>query len=113
MQPRHDGPDRDVEDLRRVRVGEVADVDQDDHVAEVVRHLRRARRTIAVLRQPLVDALLVGDRPPGLLELVDEEVVALLERLHVRRALQPAAAVDVEVREDAEEPGAQVRPGWY
>ena len=34
----------------------------------------------------------------------------LLERRLVGPALQPAAAVDVEVREDPEEPGAEVRP---
>ena len=38
MQTGHDRPDRDVEDLRRVGVGEVADVDVHDHVAEVVGH---------------------------------------------------------------------------
>ena len=45
-----------------------------------------------------------------LLELVVEVVVAFLERLHLGRALLAPAAVDVEVREDPEEPRAQVRP---
>src|SRR5438105_7248426 len=44
------------------------------------------------------------------LQPVVEEVVAFLERLHVWGALLAAAAVDVQVREDAQEPGAQVRP---
>ena len=70
---------------------------------------RRQRRDGVILREPLVDALL--GRVAGLLELVVEEVVALLERLHVWRALQAPAAVDVEVRENAEEPRAQVRAG--
>jgi len=35
----------------------------------------------------------------------------LLERLRVGRPLYAAAAVDVEVRKDAEQPGAQIRPG--
>ena len=47
----------------------------------------------------------------GLLELVVEEVVAFLERLHLRRALLAAAAVDVQVGQDPQQPGAQVRPG--
>ena len=47
----------------------------------------------------------------GLLHAVVEEVVAFLERLRLGLALQPAAAVDVEVREDAEEPRAHVRAG--
>ena len=50
-------------------------------------------------------------RRPARLELVVEEVVAFLERLRVGRALLPAAAVDVEVRQDPQQPGAQVRPG--
>ena len=54
MEAGHDGADRDVEDLRRVLVGEVADVDEHDHVAEVVRH-GRERRDDVVLRQPLDD----------------------------------------------------------
>ena len=62
-----------------------------------------------VLREPLDDPLLVPRRP-SLLEPVVEEVVALLHRLHVGRALLAAAAVDVEVREDAHEPGPEVRP---
>ena len=37
MKAGHDRADRDVEDLRRIGVGEVADVDEDDHVAKVVR----------------------------------------------------------------------------
>ena len=68
---------------------------------------RRKRPDGVVLRESLVDALLGG--VAGLLELVVEEVVALLERLHVGRALQAPAAVDVEVGEDPEEPRAQVR----
>ena len=58
VQAGHDGADRDVEDLRRLLVGEVADVDEHDDVAEVVRHVRRGRRR-SVLREPLDDALLV------------------------------------------------------
>ena len=38
MQTGHDGADRDVEDLGRVLVGEVADIDEDEHVPEIVRH---------------------------------------------------------------------------
>ena len=68
----------------------------------------RERVDDGVLREPLDDALLVG-AAGGLLEPVVEEVVAFLHRLHVRRALLPAPAVDVEVRQDAHEPGAEVR----
>ena len=78
-------------------------------VTEIVRHLGE-RLDDAVLREPLDHALLVGvlvgDRG---LELVVEEVVAFLERLGVGRALHAAAAVDVQVGQDAQQPGAQVR----
>ena len=68
--------------------------------------------TTAVLREALDHALLVGVLVgDGRLELVVEEVVAFLERLRVGAALRAAAAVDVEVREDAQEPGAQVGAG--
>ena len=64
-------------------VAEVADVDEHDHVPEVVRHGRERRHDV-VLREPLVDALLVDVRlARRLLEAVVEEVVALLERLQV------------------------------
>ena len=106
MEPRHDGPDRDLEDLRRVRVAEVADVDEHDHVPEVVRHRRKGRNGI-VLREPIIDAIL--RRAAVLLELVVEEVVALLERLQIGRALDAPAAVDVQVGQDPEQPGTQVR----
>src|SRR5712691_2621950 len=109
MQTRHDGPDRDVEDLRGVLVAEVAEIDQHDHVAEVVRD-GRERRDDVVLRQPLDDPLLVR-RADGLLELVVQEVVAFLERLDVGGALLTAATVDVEVREDPQQPRPQIRPG--
>ena len=63
-----------------------------------------------VLRQSLDDALLVGVAVARrLLEAVVEEVVTFLERLLVRRALLAPAAVDVQVGEDAQQPGAQVR----
>ena len=41
MKAGHDGAYRDVENLCRIGVGEVADVDEDDHVAKVVRHGRQ------------------------------------------------------------------------
>ena len=86
MQTRHHGADRDVEDLRRVGVAEVADVDEHDHVAEVVRHLGE-RGDDVVLREPLDDPLLVrARRRRRLRELVVEEVVALLQRLRRRGA---------------------------
>ena len=47
----------------------------------------------------------------GLLHPVVEEVVAFLERLRLGLALKATAAIDVEVREDAEEPRAHVRAG--
>ena len=47
--------------------------------------------------------------PVSTLEAVVEEVVAFLDRLRRGRALLAAAAVDVEVREDAHEPRAQIR----
>src|SRR6266545_3763499 len=81
----HHGADRDVEDLGSVRVAELADVDEHQHVAEVVRHVR---------------------------ERVDDRTLRkLLDRRRLRRALLAPAAVDIEVREDAEQPGAQVRAG--
>jgi hypothetical protein len=50
MEARHHRPDRDTQDLRRVLIAEVTDVDQHDHVAEVVRDLGE-RRDDVVLRQ--------------------------------------------------------------
>ena len=47
----------------------------------------------------------------GRLEPVVEEVVAFLERLLIRCPLRAAAAVDVQVREDAQQPGAKIGPG--
>ena len=58
-----------------------------------------------------IDALDVRAAPGGLLHAVVEEIVAFLERLRLRLALQTAAAIDVEVREDAEKPRAHVRSG--
>src|SRR5215210_722708 len=108
VQPRHDCSDRDIEDLRGLGVAEVADVHEHDHVAEVVWD-RGQRVHDRVLGEPLVDALLVRDLAAGVLELLEEVVVARLEGLHVGRALELAAAVDVDVREDAEEPRTEVR----
>ena len=112
MQTRHDGADRDVEDLGRLGVGEAADVDEHDDVAEVVRHLGE-RLDDAVLREPREHALLLlGLRVAARRgQAVVEEVVALLHRLGLRPALPRARPVDVQVREDAEQPGAQVRAG--
>ena len=41
--------------------------------------------------------------------LVGEVVVAFLDRLHIRCALDLATPVEVEVREDAQQPGAEIR----
>src|SRR5439155_12135619 len=79
-------------------------------VAKVVRHLRERAHDV-VLRQPLDDTIFVARPAARSLELVVEEVVAFLERLRVRRALLLAAAVDVQVRQDPQQPGAQVRAG--
>src|SRR5205814_1541790 len=84
--------DRDVEDVRRVLVAEVADVDENDHVAEVVRD-RCERRDDVVLRQPFHDALLVGRGAVGLGELVVEVVVVRLERRGLRRTLPATATI--------------------
>src|SRR5262249_9748831 len=88
------------------------DVDEDDHVAEVVRDVGEGVDD-GVLRQAVDHAVLV--RVPvrhRRLELVVEEVVAgLVDRGHLRRALGAAAAVDVDVREDPEQPGPEVRAG--
>ena len=61
-----------------------------------------------ILRETVDDPLL-GRRPTRLLELVVEEVVALLHGPRVGRALVATASVDVEVGEDAHEPGSEVR----
>ena len=110
VQARHHSADRNVEDLRGVRIGEVADVHQDYNVAKIMRHFRERAHDV-VLRQPLDDAVFVARPVARSLELVVEEVVAFLERLRVRRALLLAAAVDVQVREDPQQPGPQVRAG--
>ena len=85
MEAGHHGADRDIENLRGVLVAEVADVHEDDDVAEVVRY-GRERVDDRILREALDDALLVFAARLGL-EAVVEEVVAFLERLVVGRAL--------------------------
>src|SRR4030081_1310286 len=62
-----------------------------------------------ILREALENTLLLGLARRGL-DPVVEEVVALLQRLLVGCALGAPAAIDVEVREDAKEPRAEVRP---
>ena len=95
MQSGHDGADWDVEDARCVGVGEVTDVDQDDHVAEIVRH-GGERRDDVVLGEPLDDPLLVEVAVARvLLQPVVEVLGPFFERLLVRRALLAAPAVDV------------------
>src|SRR5919205_522526 len=93
-----------------ILIAEVADVDQYEYVAEIVRNGRERAHDV-VLRETLDDALLVGDAAVGLRQLVVEEVVVRLERLHLRRALVAPAAIDVEIREDPEQPGAEIRAG--
>ena len=108
MQAGHDRPHRDVEDLRGIGVAEVADVDQHDHVAEVVRHVgerlhdgpataaRRPAPRRSACRRPPRGGRRGSSRPPR----------AAACRAHAA----PAPAVDVEVREDAQQPRAQVGP---
>ena len=110
MQPRHDCPDRDVEDLRRVGIREVPDVDEHDHVTEVVRYFGECFDHV-VLRETLDDAVLVGRTVRGLFEPVVEEVVPFLERLRIWLPLDPTPAIDVQVREDAKQPGTKIRSG--
>ncbi len=107
MQPGHHGADRDAENLCSILVAEVADVDEHDHVAEVVRHLGQ-RGDDVVLREPFDDTILVG-RAVGLRELVVQVVVVRFERLQLRRTLIAPSAIDVEVRQDPQQPRAQIR----
>src|SRR5207248_4409445 len=79
VQTRHDGADGNVEDLGGVRVGEVADVYEHDHVAKVVRNVRERLHDV-LLRESLDDAVGVALPVTRLLQLVVEEVVAFLER---------------------------------
>src|ERR1041385_7068224 len=77
VQTRHHGTDRDVENLRRIGIAEVADVDENDHVAKVVRYLGEGGDDV-VLGETLDD--LVGRAAvTRSLEPVVEEVVAFLE----------------------------------
>ena len=63
------------------------------------------------LRQLLDHAFLVGVRvADARLELVVEEVIALFQRLRLGLPLDAAAPVDVEVREDPEEPRPEAAP---
>src|SRR4249920_892240 len=110
VESRHDGSDGHVEDLCGISVRKVPDVDQHDDVAELRLDLRQGVHD-RVLRQALDDLVrlerfLAGGRG----HLVREVVVGLFELLRLRRALDLATPVDVQVREDAEEPRAQVRP---
>ena len=49
MKARHDGADRNVEDLRGIRIAELADVDEDENVPEVVRHRSERLGDVIVL----------------------------------------------------------------
>src|SRR5262245_32666972 len=109
MEPGHHGAHRDVENLGGVGVAEVADVDEHDDVAEVVGDVGEGVHD-RVLREALDDAVLVEELlAPGFDHLVGEVVVVLLERSLVGPALETAPAVDVEVREDPEEPRPEIR----
>src|SRR4051812_40803540 len=111
VQPAHDRADRDVEDLRGVGIAELADVHEHEDVAEVVRHVCK-RVDDRSLRELLDHALLVERPAVRFLDLVVEVVVRMLvDRRRLRRALLAATAVDVQVREDAKQPGAKVRAG--
>ena len=99
MESGHHGSDRDVEDLRGVGVGEVSDVDEDDHVAEVVRHLGE-RADHVVLGQPLEEGdyflynrleSTLGDENP------DEERV--IERLSQNAVVEALAEVPHDFRD--------------
>lgn len=113
MEPRHHCSHGNIEDLGRIGVRELADIDEDDRVTEVMWHFGE-RLNHHVLRKSLDDALLVGvllgDR---LFKLVVEEVVALFKRLRIGRALRLPSTIDVEVREDAQQPGPEMVPAWY
>src|SRR4029453_13288416 len=110
VQARHDRADRNVEDLRRIAVAEVGEIDEQDDVPEVVWKISE-RRDGVVLGEPLPDATPVGVPVTRLFQAVVEELVVLLQRLLVGSALDLAAAVDVQVGKNPEEPGAEVRPG--
>ena len=76
MQPAHHGADRDVEDLGRVCVAELADVDEYEHVAEVVRHVASAS-TIEPCDSFSITRSSSERLAVALLELVVEVVVAV------------------------------------
>ena len=99
MKTGHDGADRDVQDLGRVRVAEVAEVNEHEHVTEVVRHCGERRHDV-VLRQTLYDLVLVGDAVPVLLaralwdDVPDEGARALAPLLVPCDDLGPPGDVD-------------------
>src|SRR5829696_4790931 len=109
MEAGHHRADRNVQDLRRVLVAEVPDVHENDHVTEIVWDGGECPydRVLGKALHDLVHVL----RGAVLLEPVVEVVVAFLDRLRVRGALLAATPIDVQIREDPEEPGPQVRPG--
>ena len=99
MQARHHGADRDVENLCGVGIRELADVDEHEHVAEVVRHLGQ-RVDDRVLAEPLeegdyylynrLESTMPDENP-------DEERV--LERLSQNTVVEALAEVPHDFRD--------------
>src|SRR5450759_5989641 len=110
VQPRHDGADRNRQDLRRLLVAELAEIDQYEHVAEVVWQSRQGIDD-AGLRESIQQSLFVVARVVTArrrVEAVVEGVVAFLQRAFGRSSLLPPASIAVDVGEDAKKPGAHV-----
>ena len=110
--PRHHRADRDVEDLRGVLVAEVADVDEHDRIAEVVRHGAERRHDV-ILRQAFDDAPLPRRNSVGTRRACRRGSSRSPRAPGSGARAAAAAAVDVQVREDAEQPRAQVRARLY
>src|SRR5262249_46363141 len=105
----HDGSYRHVEDLCCISVRKVPDVDQYDDVPKLRWDLGE-RIHDGVLGQALdhvvrLERLLTGRGS----DLVRGVVIRLFEWLGLRRSLDLAAAIDVEVREDAKQPRTEIR----
>ncbi len=109
VQPGHDRPDRAVQDLGDLLVGEILEVGQDDDHPVVVG--QRVERLLDVVVEHAVEVLGLGIRRlVGVVAPHDplEGILDLGEIDAARLELLLAVVVDERVLEDLEEPGLQV-----
>ncbi len=112
VEPTHHGADRDLEDLGDLLVGEALDVGEEHGHPELLRQVLERLLHLRV-GEPLEQLVLCASTGQSGLEAAEPAVhVQILDVVEIalpRTALLGAIRVDERVREDAEEPGLEVR----